>query len=141
MIPTADFFEHTADLGLRIVAEDPSGLFRAAAEKLFDCIVANRDEVEPREVETVELRTDSIEDLFLAWLNELIFRCETRHRLYSRFDVTVSADLRALNGTIAGEPIDATKHVLDHEVKAATRHGLLLEKTEEGWKAEVIVDI
>ena len=141
MIPSLEFFDHTADLGLRIVAGEPTELFRIAAEGLFDCVVVNRDAVEAREVESVELRAESIEDLFLAWLNELIFRCETRHRLYSRFDIAVSADLRSLKGAIAGEPIDATRHILNHEVKAATRHGLMVEKTEEGWKAEVIVDI
>ena len=141
MIPLVEFFEHTADLGIRIIADDPSALFRAAAEGLFDCIVVNRDAVEPIESEPVDLRADSIEDLLLAWLNELIFRCETRHRLYSRFDVSVSEDFLSLQGTISGESIDATKHILDHEVKAATRHGLFLEKIDEIWKAEVIVDI
>ena len=42
---------------------------------------------------------------------------------------------------IWGEPMDAARHTLLHEVKAITHHGLRVEPTEDGWLAEVIVDI
>jgi len=42
---------------------------------------------------------------------------------------------------IAGEPIDPDRHILDHEVKAATRHGLSVRRAGPGWIAEVILDI
>ena len=74
---------------------------------LFDIIVANRADVRDLEQESVTLASDSTEDLMLAWLNELIFRCETRHRFYSRFTVAVDESGRSLQATIAGEPIDA----------------------------------
>jgi SHS2 domain-containing protein len=31
--------------------------------------------------------------------------------------------------------------VLSHEVKAITYHGLAVERTADGWRAEVVVDI
>ena len=40
-----------------------------------------------------------------------------------------------------GEPYDPARHVLAHEVKAITYHELKVEKTADGWLAEVIVDI
>src|SRR5580693_5789530 len=110
-------FEHTADLGLRIFAADLADLFRTAAEGLFDVIVANRGEVQVVETQSVSLNADSTEDLLIEWLNELIFLSETRHRLYSRFDVALDDAGRRLDATIGGEPIDRTRHVLDHEVK------------------------
>ena len=82
----SETFEHTADLGLRVVGRDLSELFETAAAGLFDVIVANRTEVRDHEQESVALVSDSTEDLLLAWLNELIYRCETRHRFYCRFD-------------------------------------------------------
>lgn len=136
-----EVFDHTADLGLRIEAGDLSDLFRTAAEGLFDVITADRSTIRPRDEEPVELSADSTEQLLADWLNELIFRVETRYALYARFDVQVAADGRSLRGSIAGEPMDPGRHVLDHEVKAATHHALLLERTGEGWRAEVIVDI
>ena len=43
-------------------------------------------------------------------------------RLYTRFDVRLADDGRSpRRPTIAGEPIDRDRHVLDHEVKAVTR--------------------
>jgi SHS2 domain-containing protein len=137
----SETFEHTADLGLRIFATDLPDLFRTAGEALFDVIVANRSDVRVVETELVSLTAESIEDLLVQWLNELIFRCETRHRLYTQFDVTLDENGRRFEATIGGEPIDRGRHVLDHEVKAATRHELSLRQVDGGLVAEVIVDI
>jgi SHS2 domain-containing protein len=137
----SESFEHTADLGLRVFATDLTDLFQTAGEGLFDVIVANRSELKVVVTEEVSLAADSAEDLLLEWLNELIFRSETTHRLFTRFDVTVDESACRLAGSLGGEAIDPARHVLDHEVKAATRHGLSLRRENEGWVAEVILDI
>jgi SHS2 domain-containing protein len=138
---TVETFDHTADVGLRITGSDLDDLFRTAAGGLFDYIVANRDAVKPDQRETVALEADDPADLQAVWLSELIFRSETRHRLYNEFDVQVADDGRSLRAEIAGEPIDPSRHELDHEVKAVTRHGLDLRQGPDGWTAEVILDI
>ena len=61
------------------------------------------------------------------------------HLLFSKFDVHVSQD--GLSATVWGEPLDRDRHVLDHEVKALTYHGLRVEQADGGWLAEIIVDI
>ena len=137
----SETFEHTADLGLRVFAADLPDLFRTAGEGLFDVIVANRGDVQVVATESVSLSAESTEELLFKWLNELIFLSETKHRLYTRFDVALDATGCRLDGTIGGEPIDRGRHVLDHEVKAATRHGLSLRPEQGGWVAEVILDI
>jgi SHS2 domain-containing protein len=134
-------FEHTADLGLRIEAESLEDLFETAAVGLFQMIVANLDQVRPLEQREVVLESDTTAELLVIWLNELIFESETRHVVYSRFQVRLEEDGLRLRAIIAGEAIDPSRHVLDHEVKAVTRHGLKLEGRGEGWLAEVIVDI
>jgi SHS2 domain-containing protein len=137
---TSELFDHTADVGLRVRAGDLDDLFRTAAEGLMDAIVANRDHVRPTEAEDVELEAETQADLLASWLNEIIFRTETGHRLYRRFDVRVEAN--RLRATLHGESIDRERHILDHEVKAATHHGLMLEEQAGGgWVAEVILDI
>jgi SHS2 domain-containing protein len=140
-VGSVEAFDHTADVGLRIQGDDLTDLFRTAAAGLFDYIVANPGSVRDRDAETVELSGDDTSELLVAWLNELIFRSETRHRLYTRFGVQISVDGRNLQAEIGGEPIDRQRHVLDHEVKAVTHHGLCLEREGEGWVAEVILDI
>jgi SHS2 domain-containing protein len=138
---TIEVFDHTADVGLRIHGDDPADLFRTAAEALFDYVVANRGDVRVARTEVVTLSADSTAELLLAWLNELIFRCETGHILFTRFEIEISDDGLGLEATIGGEPIDRDRHVLDHEVKAVTHHGASLDREGDGWVAEVILDI
>ena len=57
----------------------------------------------------------------------------------SRFEVSVGEN--GLKASAWGEPIDPARHVLSHEVKAITYHGLRVEREGDGWIAEVIVDI
>jgi SHS2 domain-containing protein len=103
--------------------------------------VANRDELQPAHEEQVSLNADSTEELLVVWLNELIFRAETEHQLFGSFNVTIDEDGRALKAVIRGEAIDPARHVLDHEVKAVTHHGVRIVRDEEGYLAEVILDI
>jgi len=138
---TIETFDHTADVGLRIRGTDLDDLFRTAAQGVFDYIVVNRDEVRVESRESLSLDAESTLDLLVTWLNELIFRCETQHRLYTHFDVLVAEDGLSVRAEIGGEPIDRDRHVLDHEVKAVTHHGLSLTREGRDWLAELILDI
>jgi SHS2 domain-containing protein len=138
---TIEIFDHTADVGLRVLGDSLDDLFQTAAEGLFDYVVANREAVRVDRVEALTLRSESTADLLADWLGELIFRSETGHVLYGRFDVRVANDGLALEAKIGGEAIDRDRHVLDHEVKAVTRHGLSLEGRGDEWVAEFILDI
>ena len=139
---TVDTFDHTADVGLRVTGVDLDDLLRTAAEGMFDYIVANRDAVRVTTREVVDLRGEAPVDLLVLWLNELIFRCETKHTLYTEFAVRVRDDGRSLHAEIGGEPIDRERHELDHEVKAVTLHGLDVHREDGGgWVAELILDI
>jgi len=132
-------FEHTADLGLRVRAADLDALFADAARGLFSIIIANLASVRPAESVQIEIAGDAPELLLFDWLNELLYLYEVRRLLLGRFEVSVGET--GLKATAYGEPIDPTRHVLDHEVKAITYHGLKVERQDGGWLAEVIVDI
>jgi len=134
-----EVFEHTADLGLRIRAADLDTLFTEAAEALFAVIVVDLASVRPEKQVEVCLAADALDMLLVDWLRELLFHFDSEHLLLSRFEVKLDAD--GLHGTAWGEPLDRSRHELEHEVKAITYHGLLLEQTADGWLAEVIVDI
>ena len=121
--------------------DDLDDLFRTAAEGLFDYIVANRGRRPPRGGREVLAPRRFARDLLANWLSELIFRSETHHRLFREFDVHVEDDGLRLDASVHGETIDRDRHVLDHEVKAVTRHGLRLERDGAGWLAEMILDI
>jgi SHS2 domain-containing protein len=134
-----EVFEHTADLGLRVAAENLETLFADAARGLFSVIVANLDEVRPVQEKQVHVRGTARDYLLFDWLSELLYIFETERLVLSKFAVRISdAELRA---TASGELLDPTRHVPAHEVKAITYHGLKVEQTTSGWQAEVIVDI
>ena len=133
---TTEIFDHTADVGFRIHGDSLNDLFATAAEAMFDYIVANRDEVDVAFTHPIRLQAESSLDLLAAWLDELLFLSETRHILYGRFSIQVAPDGRSLAATASGEPIDRDRHILDHEVKAVTRHGFILESDGlGGWVA------
>lgn len=132
-------FEHTADLGLRIWADDLNTLLADAGRGLFSIIVPDLESVRPSQSVPIAVAGDVSELLLFDWLNELLYIYDVRRLLLCRFDVAVGP--AGLEATAAGEPIDPARHVLDHEVKAITYHGLKLVNRDSGWLAEVIVDI
>src|SRR5438093_76242 len=115
-------FDHTADLGLRIQAADLDTLFAEAATALFSVIVEDPSSVQPRRQVEVRLSGDDREYLLFDWLKALLYHFDAEHLLFSRFDVRVGTD--GLTATAWGEPLDRDRHILDHEVKAITYHGL-----------------
>lgn len=134
-----EFFEHTADLGLRIRAPDLDTLFVEAAQALFTALIEDLSTVRPEHQVTVQLTAESLDYLLFDWLRTLLCRFDIEHLVLSKFQVHI-ADT-ALTGAAWGEPLDPTRHPLGHEVKAITYHGLRVVPTADGWLAEVIVDI
>ena len=134
-----EFFEHTADLGLRIWSPSLDALFAEAGECLFAAIVEDLADVRPEIAQAFEIAGTDRDYLLFDWLRELLYRFDADHMVYSRFDVRVRDD--GLTATARGERLDPERHVLNHEVKAITYHNLKVEKTADGWLAEVIVDI
>jgi SHS2 domain-containing protein len=132
-------FDHTADLGLRVRTTDLETLFAEAAAAVFTAIVPDLTTVQPQVCREVRLPADDREYLLFDWLKSLLFMFDTEHLLFGRFQVRLSDE--GLVGSAWGEPLDRARHVLEHEVKAITYHALRVEATEDGWLAEIIVDI
>lgn len=134
-----EFFEHTADLGLRVRAPDFDTLLVDAARALFAAICAEPDAVRPQHLVEIDLPADDPDYLLFDWLKELLFRFETDRLLFTRFEVR--CDAAGLHGKAWGEPFDPERHPLEHEVKAVTYHELKVAREADGWLAEIIVDI
>ena len=146
-----EHFEHTADLGLRVRANDLDTLFAEAAEALMAAIVEDVSAIEPRQEVEFRIAGDDRGYLLFDWLKALHLQFEVEHLLFRHFRVHVND--AGLTATARGEPYDPDRHPLSHEVKAITYHGLLVEPTPLptlrrggervgwGWRAEVIVDI
>jgi SHS2 domain-containing protein len=134
-----EIFEHTADFGLRIRAPDLNALFAEAAEALFSAFVTNRGGISPVETVSISLPAAEPEELFHDWLSELLYLFHTRRMVFCEFEVRFTD--HGLEGIARGERIDRQRHEIEIEVKAVTWHGLKIEKTPQGYLAELIVDI
>ena len=134
-----ELFEHTADLGLRVQAGSLDQLLVESARGFLVMLVANPDAVRPVKTKTITVSADEPAFLLFDWLNELLYAFETEKLLFSAFELQVNNN--SLTATCRGEPMDSSRHHMEHEVKAITYHGLRVEQQPDGWRAEVIVDI
>ena len=132
-------FEHTADLGLRVRAADLETLFAEAGRGLVSILVDKLDDIRPEHEAKITVDGSQTDYLLFDWLNELLYRCDSGHWLFC--DFTVQLNESGLTATARGETYDPGRHRLSHEVKAITYHQLRVELTDDGWLAEVIVDI
>ena len=134
-----EFFDHTADLGLRVRASTLSQLFVDAAHGLTAVLIENPSTICVTVEQTFDVSADNRSYLLFDWLHELLFVSESQQVVFAEFDLNVGDT--SLAATARGEPIDGSRHQLAHEVKAITYHGLTLEHAAGEWFAEVIVDI
>ena len=132
-------FEHTADLGLRIRADDLNTLFAEAGRALFSVIVENPEDIRTVEEIPFTINGTEAEDLLHDWLTELLFTFHVHRRVLAKFDVHIHST--ELTAVAQGEKIDPKRHEINLEIKAITWHGLKIEQSPDGWMAEVIVDI
>jgi SHS2 domain-containing protein len=131
--------EHTADTGISVEAKTLEELFAVFACAMFDLVV-DVAKVEPVEEAKVSLEADSVEELLVHWLNELLFRSEISGMFFSRFEVS-SVRNNALKARVMGEPYNQKKHEIGQGIKAATYHELEVSRKDGGWFAKVIFDI
>jgi SHS2 domain-containing protein len=131
--------EHTSDVKVEIYGADLSGLFVNAAVCLFDLIL-DRNSVREAQSVPVSLEAAALPELFLDWLRELLFLFSTRSLAVRRVEVG-SVEPSRVDATVFGEEFDAERHGLRVEVKTPTYHEYQIEKTADGYRATVILDV
>ena len=134
-----ELIDHTADIGVRAFGRTLEELFRNAAVGMFE-IIAELDSIGTLESRKIQLAAETLEDLYLVWHQELLFRSSVDHVVYKEFSFDAISE-KKLTAIIRGEKFNPEKQVLKKEIKAATYHELKVQKTEEGWVGEVIFDI
>ncbi len=139
MIKQFELLDVFGDAGIRVFGKDLPELFANAGVGMFSLITELRSVAETRHI-TVTAQSETLEGLFIAWLNELIFHFDTYGFVGRRISVTELTDSRC-SATVFGEDFDPGKHEQGLLVKAATYHRLLLQERDGHWEAEVIFDI
>ena len=130
----------TADIAFEAYGKNLNELFSNAALAMFEVIVDTKL-IKPKIKKTVEIKAQDLKSLLFDWLNEILFYFGSENLAFSKFDVKVDEKNFKLKAVCFGEKIDLKKHEIRTEVKATTYHKMKIEKTKEGWKTQVILDI
>jgi SHS2 domain-containing protein len=131
--------EHTSDIKVEIYGADLSELFTNATTCLFDLTLGLKKVRETRSM-PVSLQSAELSELFLDWLRELLFLFSTHSLAIRRVEIG-SIEPTKVQATVYGEEFDAERHGLKVEVKTPTYHEYRIEKTDEGYRATVILDV
>lgn len=132
--------DHTADLAFEAWGSDLAALFAEATEAVCE-FTYDRSRVHACEQRSVSVRGDGVEEQLVRWLLEVYLLAEQEAWLTARV-VDVNVGAAAVEGRLAGEPIDRQRHVLHSEVKAITYHGMNVLRDANGiWRTRVIVDV
>ncbi len=139
-----EHFEHGADVGVRGFGTSPAEAFEAAAQALFTLFAENLGNVQPQVEQGFTLEAEGLEELFVAFLNELIWLAATRGLVFGRFEVRIEGGPPGpyrLRARAWGEPFDASRHESTVEPKGATYTALRVEEEDGRWVAQCVVDV
>ncbi len=134
-----EFFDHTADLGVRVHAPDLAGLVAPATQALYAAIGELKSR-RPGRRRRFELAGSDPAGLLRDFLAELLLIFERDQEILLDPEVRRFDDRTlVVEGRLS--PLDPETSILDREVKAITYHGLEVRQDHGQWQATFIVDI
>jgi SHS2 domain-containing protein len=140
MQPMFEFFDHTADMGIRVRAATVVDLFAPAAKGLYAAfgeLVPRADD--PKEIAVILGGTDEAQ-LLRGFLHELLLLFERDGRMATSVEIRDLQPTRLI-AVVTAHPVDRERSSFDREVKAITYHELAIRPIEGGYEATLIVDI
>ena len=137
--PHWEHFPHQSDIGIRGIGSTPAEAFAQAALALT-AVIADPASISPGNPILISIPLQEIEGLFFEFLNRVIYEMDTRHMLFSKFNLSTSGG--SLHAALYGEPVNPEKHHPAVEVKAATYFDLrVYQRPDRAWCAECVVDV
>ena len=131
--------EHTADIGFEAFGATRQEVFANAARALMHLMV-DLEAIAPQERISLRAEASDMPSLLVNWLSEILYFFDAEGWLFRDFQFDALTE-RGLTAVARGEKFDRRKHQVKLLVKAVTYHQLDLRETEEGWRAQVYVDI
>ncbi|MDR7664547.1 archease [Methanosarcina sp. Z-7115] len=138
-----EYLEHTADAKFRAYGSTLEEVFENAALAMFNVMI-DTEKVSVKTAKDICLNSPDLESLLVDWLSELLYTFEVDEVVFRKFRVE---GIREVNGEYSikaqafGERFERGSHPFETDIKAVTYNQLEVSKTEEGWEAQVVVDI
>ena len=115
----------------------------SASDATANIMVGDLASIRPRQYRHLQIKENQIDMLLFQLLQELIYYKDAEKLLLRISQVKVQGKDQhyILDGMAAGEKLDPNRHHTRVDVKAVTLHRFRLEKSDEGWRTFVILDI
>lgn len=135
--------EHEADVGVLGIGDTLERSFEEGAKAMFSVMADIKKIIQKLKVE-VQVKAKDESSLFVEWLNELLAKRDIEDMFFSKFKIEKIKKENTnyvLKAKAFGEKIDLNKHKIKLEVKAATYSGLKVEKKNNKYYAQCVVDV
>ena len=134
----------SGDAGIRASGGSLREAFEAAATGMYS-LITDPDGVQEYRTIEVAARGESLEGLLVSFLNELVFHFDAYGFIGKRVEIKQmemeNTGRGSLKANVHGEQFDPVRHSRGLLIKAATYHGLAVEKKDGLWSLDVIFDI
>lgn len=139
-----EHFDHGADVGIRGFGATPAEAFEGAGQAVFALLAEDPSTVRGAMEERVELEAPGLEELLVAFLNELISLADMRKLVFGGFNVEIAGggpQPYRLSARARGEPFDPDRHACTVQPKGATYTGVRVAREGDRWVAQCVVDV
>ena len=133
----------TADVAFEARGDTLEEIMVASADATMNVMVEDLDSIADRVRRPIDVQAPEPDMLLYALLEELVYRKDAERLLLRVPSVHIEERIGelALHAEAYGETLDPGRHRLLVDVKAVTLHRFLVERTDLGWRATVILDI
>lgn len=138
-----ELLEHPADIGFRARGRTLADLFATCAEALLS-IILDASQAQEAQVWELSVEGSDLESLLVNWLNEVLYFVDAKRVVFSRMEIEIDpTEIRhtRVDAVCHGERLDSERHRPRVLVKAVTYHQLRIFESDDGWTAEVYVDV
>ncbi len=137
-----EYLEHTAEIKFKAYGKSPEELFDNSGKALCNAVISLKS-IQKKGKALIELKADTQEELLFKFLSEILFLIDAKEFIFSSFKIRIKQKEKIffLNAECFGEKIDLKKHEIKTEIKAITKHEFSITKKENGFAAEVLVDV
>ncbi|KYC46380.1 MAG: hypothetical protein APG12_01388 [Candidatus Methanofastidiosum methylothiophilum] len=136
--PKFEYFDVTADIGVRVWGKTINEVFENAATAVTS-LMANPLEIEKKIVKKLSIDGNNLSSLLINWITELLVIRDSEGILFSSFEVKVSNDEKSLYAINYGDYY--TEKNLDMDIKAITYSLFNFEKRDGYYFLQFVLDI
>jgi len=131
--------EHTADIKMRIVAENFLSLLSESGFALSHTLYGTYSNEPPTKSVIIDVEGNDDIELIVNYLSELLFQMEIEYLVPQSFNLQVKEG--HILGTVSGSLFNRNKHSGGIGVKGISYSGISLTKTNTEYELIIIFDI